>query len=74
MPISTSSDAGNYLCDFIFYTSMREARLRYGNAGLNKVLFVHVPPDGTLDEGVRVLIAVIRSIVSREKNQTSRVL
>lgn len=72
MPVAASPDAGNYLCDFIFYTSLREARLRCGNIGLNKVLFVHVPPNGTVDEGVKVLSAVIRSIMHREKNRTGR--
>jgi len=72
MPIAASSDAGNYLCDFIFYTSLREARLRCGAIGLNKVLFVHVPPDGTVEEGVKVLCAVIKSLMHREKARTSR--
>ncbi|KAG8834608.1 hypothetical protein FRC17_008089 [Serendipita sp. 399] len=65
MPIVLSNDAGRFLCDFVYYSSLREAAARFGDEGLRKVLFVHVPPDGTLEEGVRVLEAIIKSIVIR---------
>jgi hypothetical protein len=45
--------------------------VRYGEAGLGKVLFVHVPPEGELEEGVKVLSAVIRSIVKRGKARST---
>ncbi|KAG8841785.1 hypothetical protein FRB91_004681 [Serendipita sp. 411] len=65
MPVQSSNDAGRFLCDFIYYTSLHEAAARFGEEGLKRVLFVHVPPDGTLEEGVKVLEAVIKSIVTR---------
>ena len=34
--IATSEDAGRYLCDFLYYTSLHQ--------GGAPVLFVHVPP------------------------------
>jgi pyroglutamyl-peptidase len=65
MPIEPSDDAGHFLCDFIYYSSLREALVRYGPKGVARVLFVHVPPDGTVEEGVQVLKAVIKSLVLR---------
>ncbi|PVF96146.1 peptidase C15, pyroglutamyl peptidase I-like protein [Serendipita vermifera] len=65
MPIEPSDDAGRFLCDFIYYSSLREALVRYGPQGVGRVLFVHVPPDGTIEEGVQVLKAVIKSLVRR---------
>ncbi|CAG8709300.1 15826_t:CDS:2, partial [Acaulospora colombiana] len=65
MPIEPSDDAGRFLCDFIYYSSLREALARYGPQGAGRVLFVHVPPDGTIEEGVQVLKAVIKSLVKR---------
>ena len=41
--IDQSFDPGRYVCDFIFYCSLCEAK-RAGNG--TKVLFVHVPPEG----------------------------
>lgn len=65
MPLNVSHDAGNYLCDFIYYTSLYEATKRWGPDGRKQVLFVHVPPDGKLEDGVRVLTAVLRGIARR---------
>ncbi|KAG8824135.1 hypothetical protein FRC19_002458 [Serendipita sp. 401] len=65
MPVQSSNDPGRFLCDFIYYTSLHEAAARFGEEGLKRVLFVHVPPNGTLEEGVKVLEAIIKSIVTR---------
>lgn len=54
------------MCDFIFYTSLREAGVRFGEEGKNQVLFIHVPPDGTLEEGVQVVLSIIQSVVRRD--------
>jgi pyroglutamyl-peptidase len=67
MPINVSEDAGHFLCDFIYYTSLHEAAKRWGPDGLKRVLFVHVPPDGTLEEGIKVLTAIIRAVVRRSR-------
>ncbi|KAG8832255.1 hypothetical protein FRC17_001652, partial [Serendipita sp. 399] len=53
MPIMTSNDPGRFLCDFIYYSSLHEAAARFGDEGLKRVLFVHVPPNGTLEEGAK---------------------
>lgn len=67
MPVNVSNDAGHYLCDFIYYNSLHEAVKRFGDSGSRRVLFVHVPPNGVLADGVRVLSAVIRGIVSQDR-------
>lgn len=65
MPVNRSDDAGRFLCDFIYYSSLYEAKKRFGTDGLGRVLFVHVPPDGTLEHGVNVLCSILKSIVRR---------
>ncbi|KAJ7369111.1 hypothetical protein DFH08DRAFT_920062 [Mycena albidolilacea] len=60
VPIEPSSDAGRYLCDFMFYASLAEAQ-RAGRG--TPVLFVHCPPVGRemntseVAEGIRRILA-----------------
>ncbi|THV03361.1 peptidase C15, pyroglutamyl peptidase I-like protein [Dendrothele bispora CBS 962.96] len=56
----TSIDAGQYLCDFIFYCSLAESKM----AGRNTpVLFIHCPPIGEplsteqVTEGLKSIVA-----------------
>ncbi|KAJ2450900.1 hypothetical protein GGF42_004384 [Coemansia sp. RSA 2424] len=44
--VKTSQDAGRYLCEFTYYTSLAEAQTTYADRCLPqpKTLFVHVPP------------------------------
>lgn len=59
-----SKDAGHYLCDFIFYTSMSLA-LREGHD--RNVLFLHVPgasEDASIEQGRVVTLALIKTMVA----------
>ncbi|KAJ5504730.1 Peptidase C15 pyroglutamyl peptidase I [Penicillium fimorum] len=58
-----SKDAGHYLCDFIFYTSMSLAHLQGQD---RNVLFLHVPggsEDADIEQGRVVTLALIKSMV-----------
>ena len=59
-----SKDAGHYLCDFIFYTSLSLA-LQQGHD--RNVLFLHVPggsEDADIEQGRVVAIALIKAMVA----------
>ncbi|KAJ6089541.1 hypothetical protein N7467_004757 [Penicillium canescens] len=59
-----SKDAGHYLCDFIFYTSMSLALLEGHD---RNVLFLHVPgasEDANIEQGRVVTLALIKTMVS----------
>ena len=66
MDLRISEDAGRYLCDFIYYSSLstllKEQRPR-------KVVFLHVPCDAAdknVAQGIDVTVNLIRSIVESE--------
>jgi len=65
-----SGDAGNYLCDFIYYSSLSHFwRKNGGDNGKRPVVFLHVPPqsdEGVLQKGREVTKALIRAIVASE--------
>ncbi|KXG51110.1 Peptidase C15, pyroglutamyl peptidase I [Penicillium griseofulvum] len=59
-----SKDAGHYLCDFIFYTSMSLAQLQGQD---RNVLFLHVPgasEDANIEQGRVVTLALIKAMVT----------
>ncbi|KAJ5375301.1 Peptidase C15 pyroglutamyl peptidase I [Penicillium concentricum] len=59
-----SKDAGHYLCDFIFYTSMSLAHLQGQD---RNVLFLHVPgssEDADIEQGRVVTLALIKAMVT----------
>jgi pyrrolidone-carboxylate peptidase len=59
-----SKDAGHYLCDFIFYTSMSLA-LCEGHD--RNVLFLHVPgasEDANIEQGRVVTLALVKTMVA----------
>lgn len=61
--IRISEDAGNYLCDFIYYTSLAH---RYKQHRPNKAMFLHVPlasDDESIRKGVEITIELIRAMV-----------
>ena len=63
--VKMSTDAGRFLCDFIFYESLSE-RWKEQRDRVGKVCFFHVPgetDDASVDRGVRVAEAAIRSVV-----------
>ncbi|KZF25323.1 hypothetical protein L228DRAFT_244134 [Xylona heveae TC161] len=67
--IKTSRDAGRYLCEYIFYNSLRAGVTRLGpELGTSKSLFVHVPreyDDEWIQRGVRVLEWIIEGLVTQ---------
>lgn len=61
--VRVSDDAGRYLCDFIYYSSLVEA---WGEEKDMKVLFLHVPGDtdeAAVERGRRVAVGLIRAMV-----------
>ena len=67
--VKTSDDAGNYLCDFIYYSSL--SHFWRGDSGKRSVIFLHVPPESeeeVLEKGRKVTEVLIRAIVASEKN------
>lgn len=66
MDLRISEDAGRYLCDFIYYSSLstllKEQRPR-------KVVFLHVPCDASdknVAQGRELAVNLIRSIAESE--------
>lgn len=62
--IRISHDAGHYLCDFIYYTSLS---LAYRAGKDRNVLFLHVPgasEDVDIERGRNVAMALIKTMVT----------
>ena len=63
--VALSDDAGRYLCEFIYYTSLLQVSLR-GEKKM-RVVFLHVPADiyqlGKIEEGRQITLALIRALV-----------
>uniref|UniRef100_A0A8C5LTC2 Pyroglutamyl-peptidase I n=1 Tax=Leptobrachium leishanense TaxID=445787 RepID=A0A8C5LTC2_9ANUR len=65
---TVSADAGRYLCDFIYYTSLYQSN--------GKSLFVHVPPVGrpyTATQLGQALQAILKVILSMHVNHEERI-
>lgn len=63
--IRSSDDAGRYLCDFIYYTSLVEY-WRRDPTGARPVMFLHVPGgsfEDDVDRGTRVTLGLIAALV-----------
>ena len=61
--VRISEDAGRYLCDFIYYSSM--AHLTKEDED-RRVVFLHVPVESdsrSIDTGVEVAVELIRALV-----------
>ncbi|RAL61635.1 hypothetical protein DID88_002704 [Monilinia fructigena] len=61
-----SEDAGNFLCDFIYYTSLAH---RYKQHRPNKAMFLHVPAGSDhefIQKGVKITIELIRAMVESD--------
>ncbi|CAM1506587.1 Fc.00g062280.m01.CDS01 [Cosmosporella sp. VM-42] len=61
-----SEDAGRYMCDFIYYSSLAQ-RLKQEKP--RKVVFLHVPSDASeksVTQGKELMVNLIRSIVESE--------
>ncbi|KAH8179976.1 pyroglutamyl peptidase domain-containing protein [Sarocladium implicatum] len=63
-----SEDAGHFLCDFIYYSSLSHLYAHHPGKP-RKVLFMHVPADAneqTIPRGVEMALGLIRSIAESE--------
>lgn len=61
-----SEDAGHYLCDFIYFSSLAHL---YKAERERKVLFLHVPSDASEHSvaiGRELLLQLVRSVVESE--------
>jgi pyroglutamyl-peptidase len=64
--VRISEDAGHYLCDFIYYSSLSEL---WNQQRPRKALFLHVPADASpdnIEKGRDLTLNLIRSIVESE--------
>ncbi|KAK4192812.1 Pyroglutamyl-peptidase 1 [Podospora australis] len=67
-----SEDAGHYLCDFIYYSSLAHL---YRLGERRKVVFLHVPCDAgerAVEAGRELLLQLVRSIVESETARKER--
>lgn len=66
--VRISEDAGHFLCDFIYYSSLSHLYSHHPNRP-RKVLFLHVPTDAndeTIPRGRELALSLIRSVVESE--------
>lgn len=66
MDLRISEDAGHYLCDFIYFSSLAHL---YKAGRRRKVLFLHVPSDASehgIAIGREILLQLVRSVVESE--------
>jgi len=63
--IYTSMDAGHYLCDYIYYCSLAEAKRANRNevGKATKVFFLHVPPVNLPHSTQEVTDAIMKSVI-----------
>ncbi|KAI8321269.1 peptidase C15, pyroglutamyl peptidase I-like protein [Martensiomyces pterosporus] len=63
--VVVSLDAGRYLCDYTYYTSLAEAETTYKSRQLAapKTLFIHVPPMASDPYSDKELAEIIRDIL-----------
>jgi len=67
--VQLSTDPGRYVCDFILYSSLAEARVQAaarageGDKPPAKVLFMHVPPAGQ-PHSLQQMTEAIKKVVS----------
>ncbi|KAI9876925.1 MAG: hypothetical protein M1830_005281 [Pleopsidium flavum] len=72
--VRLSDDAGRYLCDFTYYTSLLEF-WRRGPEGERPVVFLHVPggfAEEDLVRGREVVVALIRALVEDGKRGSGK--
>lgn len=61
--VRLSTDAGNYLCEFIYYTSLAYACRK---RAMRSALFLHVPggtDEASITRGVEVTVALMKTVV-----------
>lgn len=71
--VRPSDNAGRYLCEFVFYTSMLEFSNR-DPSGARRCMFLHVPSgikQADLARGTKVVLALIAALVGSEMTKHS---
>jgi len=71
--VRPSDDAGNFLCGFIYYTSL--SYLYQKGEAKRPVMFLHVPDlptDEDVDEGREATVALIRALVDSERQSKKK--
>ena len=66
MDLRISRDAGRYMCEFIYFSSLSHL---YKGQKPRKVMFLHVPSDAsqrTVAQGRELVINLVRSVVESE--------
>jgi pyrrolidone-carboxylate peptidase len=66
MDLRISEDAGHYLCDFIYFSSLAHL---YKAGERRRVLFLHVPSDASehsIATGRELLLQLVRSVAESE--------
>lgn len=66
MDLRISEDAGHYLCDFIYFSSLAHL---YKTGRERKVLFLHVPSDASEQSvvvGRELVLQLVRAVVESE--------
>jgi pyroglutamyl-peptidase len=64
--LRVSEDAGHYLCDFIYFSSLAHL---WKQQRPKKVVFLHVPlhsDEQSIKRGVELVLTLIRSLVESE--------
>lgn len=72
MDLRISDDAGRYLCDYIYYSSLAECRKQQRPG---KVVFLHVPADASdrsVEQGREITQNLIRAIAESEVTARSK--
>lgn len=66
MDLRISQDAGRYMCEFIYFSSLAHL---YKQDRLRKVVFIHVPSDAShkaVARGRELVVNLIRALVESE--------
>jgi pyrrolidone-carboxylate peptidase len=72
MDLRISEDAGHYLCDFIYFSSLAHL---YKAGERRRVVFLHVPSDASehsIATGTEVMLQLVRSVVESEMARRRR--
>lgn len=72
MDLRISEDAGHYMCDFIYFSSLAHREKQHK---ARKLVFFHVPADAspkTVARGRELAVNLIRSIVESEVERRKR--
>ena len=72
MDVRLSDDVGNYVCGFVYYTSLTELAKR--GDGQRAATFLHIPllkTEEDIEKGERVVLALIGALANTWRRQQS---